>query len=130
VKPKVSYFSTGFLPIHFGFTTDPKAYAAELKRLNVTVEDRGRFIARKGMHATTHCFHNEKHGAVILVTLDLSARGRYSVAQIHSLLAHEAFHVWQATVESMGEKAPGDEISAYALQHFTQCMINALGGRK
>ncbi|MCY1161824.1 hypothetical protein D9M71_18620 [compost metagenome] len=41
-----------------------------------------------------------------------------SLLQIHSLLLHEAVHVWQRVKALMGEKEPSIEFEAYSIQRI------------
>ena len=123
-RPHIRYFDTSFLPNYFGFATDPRAFAREMKRLKVS--EPPPFIT-PGAAATTHHLYKDDDTTSI-VTFDPKAacvRGR-TIAQIHAIFAHEAVHVWQENVERMRERKPGREIEAYAIQYFTQCMLSEL----
>ncbi len=49
---------------------------------------------------------------------------------IAGLMAHEATHIWQEWCRSMGEAAPGNEISAYAVQNLTVLLMSEWARRK
>lgn len=113
----------GFLPGYFGFTTDPKAFAKEVRRLGC--KDQVDMISG-GAAATHHTFHKANGDFTSIVTLDLRKTKGRTRAQIAAVLAHEAVHVWQTNEEWMRETKPGREIEAYAIQYFTQCMLSEL----
>lgn len=43
-----------------------------------------------------------------------------SIIQIHSLLLHEAVHIWQRIKQRMGESDPSKEFEAYSIQRIAQ----------
>ena len=68
--------------------------------------------------ATTHHFANDSGGQVCIVCLR-DCRKRDSI-EIAGMLVHEAVHVWQEYCERIGEKQPGTEQEAYAIQAIAQ----------
>jgi hypothetical protein len=58
---------------------------------------------------------------VAIVCLDIDPANIVAVA---GCLAHEATHIWQDWLLSMGEAAPGDEISAYAVQNLVVLLMD------
>lgn len=123
---RVAFFDMGFFPGRFGFTNDPDAFAREMKRRKVT----STFMKNSFAAATTHTFDIYRDGQLsdelYIVTLCPRQASKVSRAQVHALLAHEAVHVWQNVRERIGEKSPGRETEAYAVQHITQCMLHSL----
>jgi len=121
--PKIRYFDTGPIPIFFGFTTDPKAFARECKRLGV-----GKDVpfTPNGAPASAHHFTRRSDGQVTsIVTLDRAkCRGRKAY-EIHAVMAHEAVHVWQTARKYMGERKPGRETEAYCIQDWVLRMASA-----
>lgn len=122
VDKRVVWFDCGFLPLAFGFTRSEKAYAAAMRRLNVEADA---FQVDGNAGATTHIIRR-KDGQlprlVCVVTMG-SMKGN-SKAQTVATLAHEAVHVWQVAKEAMRQEGDaGDEVEAYAIQYFTQCLV-------
>jgi hypothetical protein len=56
-----------------------------------------------------------------IVCLDAPEYGSVGIA---GLCAHEATHIWLDWLRSMGEKSPGDEISAYAIQNLVVLLMD------
>lgn len=74
-----------------------------------------------GANATTHSLSNPKGHRVCIVTMkDWEGRDPIEVA---GLLIHEAVHIWQEYAESMGERNPGIEQEAYAIQGLSQTLL-------
>lgn len=117
-RPKIKYFNTAFLPIYFGFCTDPTAFAKEMKRLKV--DPAPKFLSDAAF-ATTHCLTRSSAG---LITIIVCINPKRKPMVLPACLAHEATHVFQFAMEKMGEDKPGDEIQAYAIQYFTELMWN------
>jgi len=118
---EMKYFNTGPLPFFLAMATSPKEFDRGCKRLGVTPPP---FAA---YDAAMHEFRNTTtNGLVCVVCIDASKAKKYTQIQIHSLLTHEAVHVWQALCDSMGEEAPGREVEAYSIQWMTQCLAEHL----
>lgn len=66
-----------------------------------------------GLGAQVDYYDNGKHCIVQLGEV----AGR-SLLQVHSLLLHEAVHVWQRVKALMGEKEPSIEFEAYSIQRI------------
>ncbi len=83
---------------------------------HLRVRDSATFVS-SGAHATTHVFIGPR-GLTCVVCLD-GWQGRDPV-EVAGLLVHEAVHVWQAYAEKIGERQPGAEQEAYAVQSVAQ----------
>ncbi len=46
------------------------------------------------------------------------------IVQVYGLLVHEAVHVWQLWCSQVGERSPGDETEAYAIQQISQRLMD------
>ena len=71
-----------------------------------------------GANATAHFHANEDGATVAIVCMDGWA-GRDPV-EVAGLLIHEAVHIWQEYCRDIGERHPGDEQEAYAVQSIAQ----------
>lgn len=68
--------------------------------------------------ATTYNLNHDEHGLCAIVALR-GWEGRDPI-EVAGLLVHEAVHVWQAYAEGIGERFPGAEQEAYAVQGIAQ----------
>lgn len=68
--------------------------------------------------ATAHYIRNAKHELCCVVCLR-GAVGRDPI-EVAGLLVHESVHVWQEYAASIGERHPGSEQEAYAIQGIAQ----------
>jgi hypothetical protein len=76
------------------------------------------YLSTKRADATTHLLTDGKGESVAIIALgDVAARGAIEIA---GLLVHEAVHVWQEHCENIGERFPGNEQEAYAIQGIAQ----------
>jgi hypothetical protein len=64
---------------------------------------------------------------VAVVCLDCPDATAISVA---GLFAHEAMHIWQDWLRDTGEDAPGDEVSAYAVQSLVVLLMGEWASRR
>lgn len=71
----------------------------------------------KNANATTH-FIEAENGTVVIVCLTES-KSRLPI-ETAGILVHEAVHIWQDWCEYYGEKHPGIEQEAYAIQAISQ----------
>lgn len=118
---KVQYITMGSYPIYVGFTDCPKAFAAELKRLDV--KDCPAFVPEKAA-GCVHFLESESNLTTVIMCIDRAKAKGKTLSQQVSLIAHEATHIWQDCKRVMNEKNPGDEIEAYAIQWITQCCVD------
>ena len=65
----------------------------------------------------------EKTGSspTCIVAMSEAAASR-SPIEVAGLLVHEAVHVWQAYCDDIGERCPGSEQEAYAIQAISQAL--------
>jgi hypothetical protein len=78
----------------------------------------GAWISTPQAPATTHHLSNHDGNLCAVVCMnDYAGRNPVEVA---GLLVHEAVHVWQEYCDWYGEKTPGREQEAYAVQTIAQ----------
>jgi hypothetical protein len=86
-----------------------------------------------GSAATTHFFHNDSKAGTVAIVCISEWAGRDPV-EVAGLLVHEAVHVWQEYADGIGEKSPGVEQEAYAVQAIAQELMaefaRRMGARK
>lgn len=76
------------------------------------------WISNDHSDATAHVLDRSGGGTAVVVGLRVD-EGR-SAIEIAGLLVHESVHIWQRYAESIGERNPGDEQEAYAIQAISQ----------
>lgn len=116
-EPHITYFNMGSWPIYVGFTTSPKAFAKEMKRLKCGDVA---FLSTTHADATTHFL--VKDGSSTCIITMRKAKDK-SFEQRAGLIAHEAMHVVQELWSNIGEREPGKEAEAYLIQMITQCCL-------
>lgn len=80
-----------------------------------------------GADVTTHHLTNPDGNLVCIVCLgDTRDRDPLEVA---GLLVHEAVHVWQEYAATIGERNPGHEQEAYAIQSISQKLMSEFARR-
>lgn len=116
----VEYFHMGQWPAYVGFTTSPKAFRKELKRLGI--KDEVPFAARDRADAATHFLTRECGKTCCIVTMP--PRGDRTHSQYAALVAHEAMHVVQEFRREFNRGEPfGDEADAYLIQSIVQNIL-------
>ena len=121
VDKQVVWFDCGFLPLAFGFTRSEKAYEAAIKRLGIEQSDG---FGMEGAGAVTHVMRRKDGQLPSKVCIVTTHVRKITRAQLAATLAHEAVHVWQVAKEAMRQEGDvGDEVEAYAIQYFTQCLV-------
>lgn len=102
----------------------PEEFA--LACLDLGVTDRLEWVT-DGADATMHTL-SAKDGKVACVVCIRNTEGRDPIS-IAGLLVHEAVHVWQGYAARIGERNPGDEQEAYAVQLIAQELMQAYAAR-
>jgi hypothetical protein len=81
----------------------------------------GSWISTLQASATTHHLNNPDGNLCSVVCLN-DYQGRNAI-EVAGLLVHEAVHVWQEYCDWYGEKTPGREQEAYAVQSIAQELL-------
>lgn len=101
-------------PEVYAFKTDDEAVAYVTKRTKGHEA-----FEPSGKSATTQRFEN---GREFFVVVSFSVEDDADAFSRYGLLAHECCHVADAWMSMMGERFPGDEVYAYAVQSaFIAC---------
>lgn len=103
---------------HYCLCVTEEAYQSECRRLRIS--NPPQFVT-DGRDATVHFMVNgPREMAIVCIRVP---RG-ITRNQVHSLLLHEAVHIWQAIEDKIGETQPGKEVEAYHIQRIAQDLIN------
>lgn len=109
---------------HYALALSEKDFHSELKRLGVPKRSWPDFLQTSRAHATTNFFEKtDGIGQCAIVTMHPHKKSGHDVKQIYAMLVHEAVHIWQAHRDSIGEKCPGSEGEAYAVQRIAQSLM-------
>lgn len=76
-----------------------------------------KFILNDWSQATAHIFSSPRGVAAIVCLRDWYGANPVAIA---GLIVHEAVHIWQEYADSIGERLPGKEQEAYAIQAISQ----------
>jgi hypothetical protein len=120
VKRGVIWCDRGWMPYHYGFCPNARAWGFEMVRLKLKVpppypaEYDGR---------CTHFECAKDRNACSIVTIRDGAK--VSALTKAGMLIHEAMHVWRAMREAIGEHDPSSEFEAYSMQSIAMNLIYA-----
>lgn len=105
---------------YYGFCPNKIAWDKEMARLDLGIVD---IMQYPSSHGRTTFFspntHNVKDNGA-LVTINEGGR---EPIQIAALIVHEAVHIKQAILESVGEDNVGHETEAYLVQRIAQDLM-------
>lgn len=117
-EPHIAYFHMGQWPVYVGFTTSPKAFKREIKRMGT--KEKVSFFARERATATTHIFTAPEGCLCFIITMPKPTKA-VSHSQYAALVAHEALHIIQEMQRELNRGASfGDEADAYLIQMIVQ----------
>ena len=80
-----------------------------------------------GADATTHFYDNDNKQTVAIVCIRNT--GDHTPVEVAGLLVHEEVHVWQQYCLDIGERSPGMEQEAYAIQSISQELMDAYAAK-
>lgn len=104
-----------------------KEFDAACDDLRLSLRNRPNMIHNAWSNGTTHILENaERELAAIVCISNYEHRNPVEVA---GLLVHEAVHIWQEYRARIGEKNPGSEQEAYAIQSISQELMQAFADR-
>jgi len=105
------------MPCKLALCTNEFQFYFMLREIGIPREEAGFWITPRAS-ATTHHIPSKD---TILVCVDPNAEG--SSIAIAALIVHEAVHVFQHFMSSMGEKEPSEEFMAYTIQSISQRLM-------
>ncbi len=111
-------------PYYYCLCLNEASFHREMARLKVPRKDWPSFLTTEHANATTHFLAKADGKRCAIVTLG-DSKGR-SVPQVHSLLVHEAVHLWQWIRRDIGETEPSVEFEAYSIQSLAQRLMESL----
>jgi len=95
-----------------------EAYISACRQLGI--DSSQPWIAAKTADATAHVI--ESNAGVTVIVCISGWEGRDPI-EVCGMLIHEAVHVWQEHKSLIGEKVPGIEQEAYAIQMISQNLL-------
>lgn len=90
----------------------------EVAARHLKIKDPGSWMGSDNADATTQLCNGPNGGLCCVICIRVES-GRNPI-EVAGLLVHEAVHVWQAYIDRIGEKNPGIEQEAYAVQSIAQ----------
>lgn len=93
--------------------------AEELKHVLRGVTNQHVEFPLSGAQCTT-LRHGKTGELCTIVSISEESQQHCNAIEIAGLLVHEAVHVWQQYAQDIGEKHPGEEQEAYAIQGISQ----------
>lgn len=113
-------------PVYYTICTSEQEFYRLMKHIKMPISDQPEFISY-GSGATTHSFKSDdKSIAIVTINIENDATN----AELCSLIAHEAVHVFQYILECMGESKPSVEFEAYSIQMITMQLISEFERQK
>ena len=107
---------------YYGLCLSEKEFHREMKKMGVPNGEWPRWVSPEA-NATTH-FLNHPDGAKAAIVC-MGENPQLNGVQKAALLVHEAVHIWQEHCDDVGEKEPGQEAEAYAVQSISQRLMEA-----
>ncbi len=122
---KTRWLDRGYLGTNFYFClcTSEKQFYDELKRLGIPRDRWPEFMGSESADATVWHFECVTQRPALIVCFKVNPER--TPIEVAGLLVHEATHLWQRAKRDMNEENPGDEVEAYAIQHFSQQLMEA-----
>lgn len=106
--------------------TTPAGFLEVMKHLKVPNPQTQEWLG-PAHAARVHTMENAKHGTlacVVCIDPAALAKLKYTDNEIKACLVHEAVHIKQALMESIGETRPSSEFEAYTVQNISQELMN------
>lgn len=119
MKNRVIWCDRGWVPYHYGFCPNKRAWDAEMVRLKL--KNPPPYPAQYDGRCTFLACANDRNACAIVT---ISDEARPALTKV-GMLIHEAMHVWRAMREAIGEEAPSMEFEAYSMQSIARHLIEA-----
>lgn len=119
-KNKTIWCNQGWQPVKFAFVPSKKAWKKTLKEMQVKSE-----YPKEDATVTHFNVVGSPHKRTCLVTVTDDVSDRCDSVQIIALIVHEATHVWQYILDTIGETKPSSEFEAYSVQAIVQELLDA-----
>lgn len=116
----VEWIDQGWQPVAIGFVPSETAWERAVKRYRIDAE----YPSDPGRAGHTQWLKNDETGHAMVLVL-VNAIAERDAAEVITTLVHEAVHVWQFICQHIGEKAPGIEMEAYAIEAITSGLFKA-----
>lgn len=104
-----------YSPYSYGLCLTEADFEKELKRLKIPVRDWPEFVNSVHANACIHYFE-KCDGLGRSAIICLRPTRTHTTEEIYALLVHEAMHLWQAIIDTIGEHRPSTEFEAYSVQ--------------
>lgn len=103
---------------------------SDVQQINRRLGVNGTFnFARREGGACTWTYEQNSIGKLACVVCLSTEVQQASLVELAVTVAHEAVHVWQAHAAWLGEREPGHEQEAYAVEWITRVLLEALDRR-
>ena len=122
-KPKpegIIWLDRGWQPVSVGFCPTERDWKHEVKTHPKTFKN---YNDNSYPTSSGAMMHYPAVGVVsefIVIFIHEKSDGKRPLHEVVGLITHEVAHAWQWIRESIGEKAPGRELEAYAMQSMVQ----------
>lgn len=116
----IKWMNIQVLPVHIAYCDSQKSFD-KWRKLH-GMEEREFTVA--GCPATTHYFKHETGSMSCIICFDMEQMDAMKMDKVIGLIAHEAVHAMQFTVNCMRDDNPSDEFQAYITQGVTMFCFN------
>ena len=110
--------------VSYTLCTSEEQFDQLMRHMLADHRDGSRWI-NPGACATTHHLARYPDRSESCVVCIDGSRTDVTGVQVASLLVHEAVHVWQRILHSMGETDPSPEFEAYSIQGIAQNLMQS-----
>jgi len=111
-------------PVNYCLVLDREGLAKVARQIGLSANELDPSPKASSGASTIHLDNEETGHSICVVYLrtDSPNFGTPTGVEIVGILAHEAVHVWQAAMETIGELKPSSEFQAYSIQSIVQSL--------